>query len=223
MILFLLDIDGTLLTTYGKGKEAFKRAWRDLFQEDIELDREEVLGRTDFYIFKKVLLKRGYEVEKYFDLLKKKYLEHLKEITSDSPSLLGGVEEFLYRYRDHPWILLGLLTGNFREGAKYKLGKYFSFFPVGGFGDFAENREEIFIEVLQDLKRKGFPPPERIVLIGDTPLDIHCAREFGAYVIAISSGSYRRYELSEADMILNSFLDWPFWGKEELLFQLGLI
>ncbi|MEQ1841016.1 MAG: HAD hydrolase-like protein, partial [Verrucomicrobiales bacterium] len=52
-------------------------------------------------------------------------------------------------------------------------------------------------------------PPERIVVIGDTPKDIACARALGARVIAVATGAATRKELEAAgpDAILDDLSD----------------
>ena len=88
--------------------------------------------------------------------------------------------------------LLGLLTGNIRLGAQLKLRHYrlWESFVTGGFGDDHEDRNEIArIAKARGSRRLGRELLGREVLvIGDTPLDIACARAIGARCLAVATG-----------------------------------
>lgn len=45
---------------------------------------------------------------------------------------------------------------------------------------------------------------ERFVIIGDSPLDIACARAGNIEVIAVAAGVYKQHHLSEADLVVKS-------------------
>jgi phosphoglycolate phosphatase-like HAD superfamily hydrolase len=61
--------------------------------------------------------------------------------------------------------------------------------------------------------------PTEVVVIGDTPHDIDCARAFGALAVAVGTGQYTREELlaegpdalfddlSDVDRVLAAILD----------------
>jgi phosphoglycolate phosphatase-like HAD superfamily hydrolase len=51
--------------------------------------------------------------------------------------------------------------------------------------------------------------PEHIVVIGDTPRDIACARAFGAKVLAVATGAATREDLEKGrpDALLESLAD----------------
>jgi phosphoglycolate phosphatase-like HAD superfamily hydrolase len=95
--------------------------------------------------------------------------------------------------------LLGLLTGNIRLGAEIKL-RHFNLwreFEVGGFADDHEDRNQI----ANAARRRGASRlggelrGEEILVIGDTPLDIRCARAIGAKVLAVATGGATLEEL----------------------------
>ena len=95
--------------------------------------------------------------------------------------------------------LLGLLTGNIRLGAQLKLRHYrlWEPFVTGGFGDDHEDRNEIArIAKARGSRRLGRELLGREVLvIGDTPLDIACARAIGARCLAVATGGATLEEL----------------------------
>jgi phosphoglycolate phosphatase-like HAD superfamily hydrolase len=90
--------------------------------------------------------------------------------------------------------LIGLLTGNIRPGARIKLQRYqlWDKFPFGGFGDDHEERPRIAaIAQRRGGERLGRPlSGGEILVVGDTPLDIHCARAIGAKVLAVATGPF---------------------------------
>jgi phosphoglycolate phosphatase-like HAD superfamily hydrolase len=95
--------------------------------------------------------------------------------------------------------MLGLLTGNIREGARIKLQHYnlWERFPFGAFADDSEERDHIAVVARQrGGERFGRPlRGEEIVVIGDTPLDIRCARAIEAKALAVATGNYSVEEL----------------------------
>jgi phosphoglycolate phosphatase-like HAD superfamily hydrolase len=95
--------------------------------------------------------------------------------------------------------LLGLLTGNIRLGAEIKL-RHFNLWPefeIGGFADDHEDRNQIAHAALRRGASRlgGELRGEEILVIGDTPLDIRCARAIGAKVLAVATGGATLEEL----------------------------
>ena len=103
------------------------------------------------------------------------------------------VREFLSALRALPSPpAMGLLTGNVRLGAEIKLRHYrlWEEFCTGGFGDDHENRGEIAkVARARGSKLVGRPlAGEEILVIGDTPLDIACAKAIDARCLAVATG-----------------------------------
>ena len=95
--------------------------------------------------------------------------------------------------------LIGLLTGNIRQGARIKLQHYklWEKFPFGAFADDHEERDRI-AAVARERGSAHLGHPihgEEIVVIGDTPLDIRCARAIKAKALAVATGSFTVEEL----------------------------
>jgi phosphoglycolate phosphatase-like HAD superfamily hydrolase len=107
--------------------------------------------------------------------------------------------------------LLGLLTGNIRLGAEIKLRHFnlWEVFEVGGFADDSEERDQIAAVVRQRgvLALKEDFRNDQVVVIGDTPLDIRCARAIGARALAVATGGSTLEELKEHQ---------PHWAAEDL-------
>jgi phosphoglycolate phosphatase-like HAD superfamily hydrolase len=95
-------------------------------------------------------------------------------------------------------VLLGLLTGNFAEGARLKLTHYglIDHFRFGGYGDEHSDRDDVAREAYR-LAQSYHPPikPEHVWVIGDTPADIRCGRAIGAKVLAVGTGMFETSEL----------------------------
>jgi len=95
--------------------------------------------------------------------------------------------------------LIGLLTGNIRLGAEIKLryAGLWDVFVTGGFADDSEERDKIAAVAKE---RGGRLLNEnldgnQVVVIGDTPLDIRCARAIEANVLAVATGMVPLEEL----------------------------
>jgi phosphoglycolate phosphatase-like HAD superfamily hydrolase len=92
-----------------------------------------------------------------------------------------------------------LLTGNVREGARIKLQHYnlWEMFAFGAFADDEEDRDRIAAVARQrGGERLGRPlRGEEILVVGDTPLDIRCARAIEARALAVATGTFSVEEL----------------------------
>ena len=113
-----------------------------------------------------------------------------------------GIRELLAALHPRDDVLLGLLTGNVRDGAMKKLGHFglWDYFPVGGFGDGHTDRDDVARAAIRNVvSHRGEVRPEEVWIIGDTPLDVKCARAVGAKAVAVATGwvpldELKRYE-----------------------------
>jgi phosphoglycolate phosphatase-like HAD superfamily hydrolase len=197
----LFDIDGTLISTGGAGKAALAAALASEFGVPEISDRLELSGRTDRAILKDLFLLHGVEGSPANEeRLLQAYLGHLPSCLANSTGqVLPGITLFLERLRTRDETVVGLLTGNVREGARLKLGHYdlWHHFPFGGFGDVHADRDDVARAALAEVHRhyNGSVTPDRIWVIGDTPADIRCARAIGARVAAVATGWHSLEEL----------------------------
>lgn len=100
------------------------------------------------------------------------------------------------------WILRGLLTGNWREGAWIKLGcvGLEGFFAFGAFGDDALERADLLPVALERAARatgRTYSPGETLI-VGDSVRDVACGRVHGARVLAVATGFTPAAELERA-------------------------
>jgi phosphoglycolate phosphatase-like HAD superfamily hydrolase len=195
--LVLFDVDGTLVRTGGAGVKAFARAFESEFGQPDGTELVKFGGRTDPSLVRELFSLRQIEpspenFRRFFDA----YLVWLQKLIVECVGgVCPGVPEF-YRAleaRDQP-PLIGLLTGNIRRGAQIKLQRYqlWEKFPFGGFGDDHEERPQIAAIARERAGgRLGRPlHGDEILVIGDTPLDIHCARSIGAKMLAVATGPF---------------------------------
>lgn len=204
--LVLFDIDGTILTTQRKAWEnPFKDAMEQVFAEEdqartIDTGQYKPGGKTDTQIIYEILCHNGIpeeQVERFLPKIRTKYLGLLKNVIEGEPAyiqLKPGVKELLADLKPHPEIFLGLLTGNFEEGARIKLGAHGlnDYFSFGAFGENARQRSQLPQRAVDEAKKltgHSFSKKE-IVLIGDTPNDIHCGRHLHVRVIAVATGPF---------------------------------
>src|SRR5262249_36181202 len=129
------------------------------------------------------------------------YLARLPECLSRLQGrILPGILAFLQHLAERDEIEVGLLTGNVRAGARLKLGHYglMHHFAFGGFGDHYHDRDDVAREALREIQERfdGTVSPDRIWVIGDTPLDVQCARCIGAKAAAVATGWHPLDELS---------------------------
>lgn len=199
---FLFDIDGTLLSSGGAGKMALETAFLNLF--GLKEIRKQVpySGRTDVAIAHELL--QAHDIDPSLENISKlqeSYLNQLPQaLNSKKGSVLPGVIPLLEALRSSSHsIMIGLLTGNIRRGAQVKLGHYDMnhFFSFGGFGDGVHTRNEVAQAAWNEARQFAGVElsPNRTWVIGDTPLDISCARHIGTKVLAVSTGMHPHEEL----------------------------
>jgi phosphoglycolate phosphatase-like HAD superfamily hydrolase len=148
--------------------------------------------------------------------LEEAYLAALADEMSapdDSRRILPGVEPLLDLLRERPEVTLGLLTGNIERGARTKLEAFGlnRYFAGGGFGSDHEDRREIARLARVELSRRagvGFAD-RSVVVVGDTALDVDCARANGFTSVAVASGwgSRESLELADPDSLLPDLSD----------------
>lgn len=201
MPILLFDIDGTLVRTGGAGKAAMEAGLRAAFGIAELRDVVPYSGRTDRAIGRDLLAVHGIEPSPANQVrLQEAYLSHLPgSLATLSGMICPGIAELLRHLHPRNDVLLGLLTGNVRTGAKHKLGHFglWEYFACGGFGDEHYERDDVarlaIAEVNSHLGRNV--ALSDVWVIGDTPLDIQCARAIGARVVAVATGWHSVDEL----------------------------
>jgi phosphoglycolate phosphatase-like HAD superfamily hydrolase len=214
MHVFLFDIDGTLIASGGAGKAALEMAMVSEFGVAHSVDHLRLSGRPDRAIITDLFRLHAVEDRpEHWRRLTAAYLRHLPGcLASHNGRVLPGVAALLEELRRRD-VTLGLLTGNIREGAKAKLGYFglYERFAFGGFGDHHHDRDDIAREALAEIAARlnGRHAPERIWVVGDTPLDVRCARAIGANAVAVATGWHPADELAACgpDLLFNDLSD----------------
>jgi len=201
----LFDIDGTLISTGGASDRAWKRAFKEL--QDVEVDVPAVTGKgvpdpeVGRVVFQKALGREPTQEEA--DALMRRRLDHLSEEVESSPGYVvkDGAVELLERLIDEG-VMLGLTTGNVEEAAHIKLARadLNRFFSFGGYGSDSPNRTELTKKALE---RGELVSGEKLILgkcfsCGDTPRDVEAGHGAGIRVVGVATGEYTVEELLEA-------------------------
>jgi phosphoglycolate phosphatase len=144
------------------------------------------------------------------------YLRHLtREIDKPGPrkGIMPGIRPLLDLLSARDDVHLALLTGNLAAAAQLKL-EYFDlwrYFRGGAFGDDSPDRNRLLPRAVAHVAQSGGPsvPASEAIVIGDTPLDVACARASGARSIGVATGSHSAEELraSGADVVFEDLSD----------------
>ncbi len=197
----LFDIDGTLVRIKRQFmNELISQLMRRSGREEVVLSDQSFAGRTDRDIFSKLLSDNGFPSNQ-FDEFRELYVQTLEELlTPDDLEALPGAKEAV-EFTLGSGHLAGLLTGNFREAAFTKLNRagLDGYFSMGAFGcDYKERNRlpEVAYELGKMLIGSSFQP-EDMIIIGDTPNDIACARHFGCISVSVATGPFTSAQLKE--------------------------
>ncbi len=195
----LFDIDGTLVTTGGAGRRAIERAFQQLHGRGDACDSFSMSGMTDRAIVRKGLGVIGAQATpESIDAVIDAYLTHLSEevrkVDDRKYYLHPGMREAVLAARAREGVAVGLGTGNVRRGAQVKLERVgiYEQFAFGGFGCDAEDRVELIRHgAVSGAAQLGVPVEAcRVVIIGDTPKDVHAAKGIGAVCIGVGTGNF---------------------------------
>jgi phosphoglycolate phosphatase-like HAD superfamily hydrolase len=219
-LLLLFDIDGTLLLNASREHaDALHAALRRVYHIDRPDGRIEAAGRTDGAIARSILLLAGVDAERIDDRMPEVRRVACAEYAHRCPPdlrdhLAPGVGAVLDKLAGLRGLQLSLVTGNLEPIARLKLERagIGHHFPLGqgGFGTDDDDRAALPEIARERAGERGRPyPRERTVVIGDTPLDIACARADGVQVIAIATGPFAAEELRGADAIITHARELP--------------
>ncbi|MGB3561797.1 MAG: HAD hydrolase-like protein [Thermoanaerobaculia bacterium] len=206
MRLILFDIDGTLIKCGIQVRGIFSSALIEVFGQTGDLDGYDFSGKIDTQIVMDLQAGAGLsrqQIEEKLPLFKEVYVDRLERDLDGAKMLqLPAVPELLEALAGREDVALGLLTGNWEEGARVKLSRFElnHFFPFGAFGD-------------GQLERRGLPPvalerarestgrefrADETVIVGDSLLDVSAAQAHGIMSIAVATGWTPAEELESA-------------------------
>ncbi|HSI79693.1 MAG TPA: HAD family hydrolase [Solirubrobacterales bacterium] len=214
----LFDIDGTLISTGGAAEEAWRRAFEQLHEVEVEVSEYSTGGMTDPEVGRlsfRGALGRDPSHRELARLLGLE-LRLLPDAVADSDgyTVMPGVEELLERLIDGGH-LLGLTTGNVEAAAHIKLARanLNRFFSFGGYGSDATDRAELTRRAIERARAisGGVIAAADCVSVGDTPLDVEAGHGAEIRVVGVATGRFGTDELrgAGADFAIDSLRDWP--------------
>jgi phosphoglycolate phosphatase-like HAD superfamily hydrolase len=241
MRLLLFDVDGTLVLTGGAAVRAMNDAFEEVFDVRGAFDHVPMPGRTDGAIladaFARAVMRSPAladtsspsgvrpvdgAIARYKEAYFRRFAEEILKPAPVDPArparhrfkgVLPGVREVLEALDERPDVFLGLLTGNYEQGARIKLEHFglWRYFRCGAYGDDSLDRHALVPIAVARSRGAGCPPvePRDVVIIGDTPLDVACARDAGVSCLAVATGGYGADALraAGADVVMESLTD----------------
>jgi phosphoglycolate phosphatase-like HAD superfamily hydrolase len=214
VILYLFDIDGTLLHARRSGARAFEQVFATQHAIAQACEGVKFGGKTDpaliDEIFAARLGRRATPDEQAAFLAA--YLPLLRaEIERGGVEVIAGVRDALRWLAARPDVLLGVATGNVRAGAEAKLAAagLDAPFAIGGYGCDSHVRAELVAAAIARGRERR--DVREVVVVGDTIHDISAARACGAIACAVATGSDPADALAHADVVFGSLAELPAW------------
>ena len=203
--LILFDIDGTLVSMRrGLPAEIFESVMREMFNLSVDLGNFDFSGKPDKLIFREIGTLAGLseaEVASNHQSVMDAVATILENgMNAGAIQLLPGVKPLLEGLREQETTTLAILTGNTPRGARAKLEVFDlnSYFLFGVYGDEVDDRRELGPLALgrarQLIHGARFAGSD-VVVIGDTLLDVACAKAIGARSIITLTGKTSREEV----------------------------
>jgi phosphoglycolate phosphatase-like HAD superfamily hydrolase len=169
VLLYLFDIDGTLLHAHGSGRDAFDQVLAE--QHGITAACQDMTfgGKTDPGLLAEIFATRlgraptAAEHAAFVDA----YVPRLRELLPrHGVEVIAGVVEALEYLATRSGVRLGIATGNVRAGAEAKLAAagLSRWFALGGYGCDSAVRAEL---VAAAIRRAG--DAREVVVVGDRP------------------------------------------------------
>ncbi|KAI1874480.1 hypothetical protein JX265_004688 [Neoarthrinium moseri] len=224
----LFDVDGTICCAEDLSVHAFYRCISDVTGKEIRLDSTHVNlhGQTDMALVREVFRYHGIDASRIGGLMKTmtdvwpKYLQQSLDAglaCSQCSQIASALDWLMEQKQDGRYrINIGLLTGNAQANTELKIqscGLSTKMFDQGisSFGDTCPSRLMLYQNAVGKMEgRHSTPiPPKQILLIGDTPIDINCAKKVGCKILAVATGNYDIDELRKhcPDFVCDNLAD----------------
>lgn len=222
-MIYLFDIDGTILLTGGAGAIAINAIMSERYGLDGAMDHIRAGGKTDPLIVHEIFVTRlnrepePGEVDSILD----DYVPRLRTEIGRSANFrtMPSIFDVIDYLGAQTGVHLGIATGNVREGARAKLDhiELWDRFAFGGFGDDAADRPGLVQHAIdRGRAHAGEPMPgERIIVVGDTVRDVTAAQACNVRVLAVATGSVDRptLEASRPDATFDTLAELPAWHR----------
>jgi phosphoglycolate phosphatase len=198
---YIFDIDGTLLVTKDLVHwNALHQAMVEAYGVDTTIEGIPYHGKTDLSILRAAVRRAGVSDINFEAKLPVALDVVCREVESShqqlAPKICPGIVQLLQSLKVKRK-LLGVASGNLETVGWHKieaagLRKFFSF---GFFSDHHESRADIFRNALEHVTVQ-LGPGARVCFIGDTPSDVEAAKQVGAQILAVASGTFSVEELT---------------------------
>jgi phosphoglycolate phosphatase len=216
--LFLFDVDGTLIWAHGAGRRSLNKAMVAVYGVPPTHDDYDTRGKTDPRIVYDVMHMADVPDDVIYARLHscfEAYVRLLEKLINDGHPVeaMPGIPELVRALSARGDSLVGLLTGNIESGARAKLRPtgLLPLFSVGAYGSDNADRRQLPVIARERVRAlTGLDIPyKHILIIGDTPLDVDCARACGAKAVAVATGQHSYGELASCspDLLFTDFSD----------------
>ncbi len=188
-------------------------AGRHLYHPAFSVNGVDFTGRLDSEVWRELVL--SYSVPDTSANLNAFISAYAGEMENPSweAKQCPGVSDMLRLLAENPRITKGILTGNFRTTGLMKLeraGIDSEQFTVCAWGEEARTRAGLVPVALNRWRsHTGAPDPKKVVIVGDSPRDVECARAAGSPCVAVATGlsSVSELEKAGAHLVIENFTD----------------
>lgn len=204
--LILWDVDHTLVDIGEVSREIFATAFEHVTSKPLQ-DLADMTGRTDRAIITDTMKLHDVsdpaaKLEEFYAALAEAADELRERMRTVGRRLPGADEAIAALVQDG--VVQTVVTGNIKPIAVTKLqvfdlAKHLDF-AVGGYGSDGDTRPPLIRQARQRTQRKygRIFPAHRVVIVGDTPLDVSGAHEVGIRAVGVATGSSTVTELTAA-------------------------
>lgn len=209
--LYLFDIDGTMVDMTSAHVKAYQLAYKKVL--GIKVSRKALIrqfGNVEKKMHRKIFHLYGMSSKDKIESIIDTYTYSLMaSFKTTNIRVLPGVKRFL-KYLKANNQVLGVVTGNSKRIGqailqKAKLYDYFDFYIYGD----VNKRAHIIRKAVTKAKNRKMRF-NKVIVIGDTPFDIHAGKANRALTVAVASGRYKLDELKKEkpDLLLTSLGDY---------------
>jgi len=198
---YIFDIDGTLLVTKDLVHwNALHQAMTEAYGVDATIEGIPYHGKTDLSILRAAVGRAGISDSDFEAKLPAALDVVCREVEAKhrqiEPQVCPGIIQLLESLKASGK-LIGVASGNLETVGWHKIeaAGLKHFFSFGFFSDHHESRGAIFGNALAHAKAQ-IGPAARVCFIGDTPSDVEAAKQVGAQIIAVASGTFGFEELN---------------------------
>ncbi|HEX5114560.1 MAG TPA: haloacid dehalogenase-like hydrolase [Pseudonocardiaceae bacterium] len=205
--LVLWDIDLTLLDLRRMGGRWYRQAILELTGTEAGT-MPAFAGRTDRWIARELLSGAGVDptdemIDRLHDTVTR-IADKDRQRVADVGVVLPGVADVLREIAGRGDVVQTLVTGNLRSIAAIKVAAFdlddYLDLAIGGYGEVSEERSALVAEAVAGAGRRHGTrfTGDAVVVVGDTPHDVHAALAHDARAIAVATGTFEADALAAA-------------------------